>query len=129
MPADLIRSTVAVRAAVKFAPAGGPKNCCYKVYTLCKHLWAKIAVQALARQQISGLRQRPTFFHASSRVLTLRLAIAVGLTAQPRPADLAPRVLCCVRRVPPTAWLCCMTPVLAIMAGRCRWSGWSAVAP
>jgi hypothetical protein len=57
-----------------------------------------------------------TFFHASSKVLTLRLAMATVRTVLLRAAGRAAEGLCCGSCAPPNTRLCCMTVLPAIIA-------------
>lgn len=63
-----------------------------------------------------GSRLGRTFFHASSKVLTLRLAMATVRTVLLRAAGRAADGLCCGSCAPPSTRLCCMTVLPAIIA-------------
>lgn len=65
---------------------------------------------------LRGFHLCRTFFHASSNVLTLRLAMATVRTVLERPAGRAGDGLCCGSCAPPNTRLCCMTVLLTIAA-------------
>ena len=62
-----------------------------------------------------GSQLRRTFFHASSKVLTLRLAMATVRTVLLRLTGRTAEGLCCGSCAPPNTRLCCMTVLPAIL--------------
>jgi hypothetical protein len=62
---------------------------------------------------------RRTFFHASSKVLTLRLAMATVRTVLLRLTGRAAEGRCCGSCAPPKTRLCCMTALPTIMLRHC----------
>ena len=63
-----------------------------------------------------GSRLCLTFFHASSKVLTLRLAMATVRTMLLRATGRGAEGRCCGSCAPPKTRLCCMTVLPAIIA-------------